>query len=195
VNTAFNWISEFVYFLVRFFPHLVIVEATHGLIKFKRGWKVVYKGPGLRWYWPLVTKIVRWPMVPQPLKLSKQYARTKDKEVVAVEGVVIYEVLDLELLIAKAYEGDEILGDLAMAAVRDMVTKRSLNELDGEHVKDTDHQLSITVRKALKPYGVYVIKARLSKLAPTDVHYLTGLDELTGAEVSLYLSAQGNGNE
>ena len=93
---------------------------------FKRGWKPKTLKPGLHFYWPLVTELETFPVVRQPVKLSRQTLTTKDNITVGVSGVVTYRIRDILAFFTNTYEGDDTIEDIALTSITQVVNRKRL---------------------------------------------------------------------
>ena len=78
MESALGWLQSIFDTILKLFPRLLIVGATHGGVKFVRGSKVVELKPGLHLYWPIVTEIETYCVVRQVIDLPTYTLTTKD---------------------------------------------------------------------------------------------------------------------
>lgn len=167
---ALAWIGQIAEWLGRLIPRLVIIRTTHSAIKFVRGWKVAVCGPGLHVYWPMVTDYVEYPIARQAEELRGQTIVSTDDRTLLVAGLVIYEMEDLEKLIAHTFAPQQTVRDVTLTAIHDVCCRLSWDELKSEQRKGTlDTKLKNEAQKALGQYGVRVTKMMLTDLAPCKV--------------------------
>ena len=121
VGGALTWLSEIIQWLGEFIPRWIIIRTTHGGVKFVRGKRVVVLYPGIRWYWPIVTELITYPTARQTTPLRAQTLTTIDGKVVAVGGMIVYEIEDIEKLLAHSYDADQTIEDLALTAISAVV--------------------------------------------------------------------------
>jgi regulator of protease activity HflC (stomatin/prohibitin superfamily) len=180
VDSALAWIGQLAEWIGRFFPRFVILTTVEGGVKFVHGSRVVALGPGLHCYWPLVTVLETFPTARQTDNLPTQTLTTKDDKVVAVGGMVIYEVNDVEKLLAYTHDGIKTIQDCTLTTIHDVCCNMTWDELKAERRRGTlNTKLKNASQKELSPYGVRVIKCMLTDLAPTRVYKIlqsTGSD-------------------
>lgn len=170
MDGALAWIGQIAEWIGRLIPRLVIIRTTHSAIKFVRGWKVVKIGPGLHFYWPMITDLVTYPTVRQAEELRGQTIVTTDDKTLLVAGLSIHEVEDLEKLIAHTYDPQQTIKDITLTAVHDVCCRLSWEEIKAEQRRGTlDTKLKNEAQKALGSYGVRVTKLMLTDLAPCRV--------------------------
>lgn len=116
-DRAFAWV-----------PRLTIVRLTHCGVKFRRGKEAIRCRPGLHWHWPLVTDLVIAPAARQTLDLGLQSLLLADNQPLTVSGVLVYEIQDPVLALARNWDTDDTAGDLARAAIVDVLSGRTLEE-------------------------------------------------------------------
>ena len=92
MDGALGWISAVAEWFGQFVPRWVVVPTTHGAVKFVRGSRVVLLGPGLHFYWPLVTIFVLHPVAEQTTDLAAQTITTGDGRPALVRAVIAYEI-------------------------------------------------------------------------------------------------------
>jgi regulator of protease activity HflC (stomatin/prohibitin superfamily) len=167
---AFAWIGQIVEWFGQFFPRWILVRTTHGAVKFVRGWKTSPLGPGLHFYWPATTEILVYPTARQAVDLRTQTVMTTDGKVFVVGGLIVYEVVDIVAALAKTYDTDATIKDVAMSAFHDALVKLSWVDIrTAQEFGTLNLRIRKRVRKELKPYGVKVIKVTITDLAPTRV--------------------------
>lgn len=165
---ALGWISAIAEWVGQFIPRWVVVPATHGAVKFVRGSQVVNLGPGVHFYWPLVTVFVLHPVAEQTTDLPAQTITTGDGRSALVRGMVAYEVDDLEALIARNFDPDDSIRDIAGGVIHDVCAQYATWGEFYDAARDR-RKLSRTLlaetAAALKPYGVKVLRVSLLDLA------------------------------
>lgn len=171
LDSALGWIGEVARFVGSLFPRLLIVQSSHRAVKYVLGRTPVVLKPGPHVYWPLVTPVETCAVVRQVLNMPTQLLETEDCVPVAVGGVVEYEVADPLAFLAETENGYEAISAVATAAIRRAVTCRNYEDLNGS---DLDRSLCRMVSRDLRPYGVRVLRARLSDLAKVRPVHLTG---------------------
>jgi regulator of protease activity HflC (stomatin/prohibitin superfamily) len=161
-----DWLTDLVRWVAQIVPRIVIVRTTHSGVKFVRGRWPKAMAPGLHLAWPITTSWTVYPIARQSVNLNTQTLITKDNVTIAVGAIVVYEVSDILELIAHAYDPDDTISDISLAAVKSYVVAATLNDL--RHAR-MDRMLTKRIQKALAPWGVKVIRAQLSDLAPCRV--------------------------
>ena len=170
IEQAFGWVGDLVRWVAQFVPRWVILDTTEGAVKFVRGSNPVALGPGIHWYWPMMTTFQSYPTARQADNLRAQTIVTEDDKVIAVGGMLVYEVADIEKLLAHTHNASTTVTDIALTAVHDVCCQLSWDALKTEQRKGTlDTKLKNTAQKALVEYGVKVIKLMLTDLAPCRV--------------------------
>lgn len=168
--TGFEWISDAVGWVGQFIPRWRIVETTRGAVKFVRGSKVVVLGPGWHVYWPVMTLFEDYPTARQGVALRAQTLVTTDDKVIAVGGLIVYEIRDLEAIVAHTFDPDETIRDITLSAIHDVCCRKTWDELKaGQRSGRLDVELRQEAAKGLGSYGVKVLKVTLTDLAPCRV--------------------------
>jgi regulator of protease activity HflC (stomatin/prohibitin superfamily) len=156
----------------RLVPRIIIVRATHGGVKWKRGHKVVAMNPGLHVYWPLLTDIEIIVTARQTLALPIQVLTTKDQKKVVVGTVVVYKIKDVIHAIGRMnWDVDTTINDITQAAVTSVIAKHSFQEII-DMIGDDKSESTLTdaVRKELRPFGVSVRRCKLVDFADCRVY-------------------------
>lgn len=172
LDQALGWLGDIIRTLLDFVPHRSIVKTTHGAVKFVGGAKAVPLGPGVHWYWPFWTEFWEYPTCRQTLELPPLTLVTADEagRTVTARGLVVYEVSNIEALVAQTYHPDAAVRDMAMSAVHDVLSRKTWAEIR-EGLKDgtLDRELRREAADELKKFGVRVTKTTLTTLAPCKV--------------------------
>lgn len=163
---ALDWIGQIADWIGRFIPRWEIVETTHGAVKFVKGARVVALGPGVHWFWPITTEFVSYPVARQAVNLRSQTLCSTDNKSIVVGGMVAYEITDIEAIVARTYEPDDTIREIALSAIHDVCCQKSWSELQAaERSGALNRELRREVAKELDQFGVKVLKARLTDLA------------------------------
>jgi regulator of protease activity HflC (stomatin/prohibitin superfamily) len=170
MGEAFAWVGAVVEWLGAFIPRWFIVKVTHRAVKFVRGSRVVVCKPGIHWVWPVTTLYTIYPVVRQSINLKSQTISTMDNKSVLVSGLVVFEIDDIEAILTRTWEPDQTIADVALAAVKDVCTQFSWDELRvGDANGSLDRELRREMKKVLDTYGAKVLKVTLTDLAPVRV--------------------------
>jgi regulator of protease activity HflC (stomatin/prohibitin superfamily) len=170
VDAALGWVGQIVDWLAQFIPRRVIIEATHGGVKFVGGDEVIELGPGVHWYWPFWTTLHQHPMVRQTVDLRSQVLITTDSKTIVVGGLVTYDVRDIKTLMVTVWNTDQTIRDVALTALHDRLARMSWIDIRREQSLGVLNKLlREAVRKELEKYGVRVLKVALTDLAPARV--------------------------
>lgn len=167
---ALAWISEIVNWIGQFVPRWIILDTTKAGVKFVRGSKVVPLGPGWHLYWPLTTIIHTYPTARQATDLRGQVFVTSDDKAIIVGGLIVYEIKDVEAILARTFDPDDTIKDISLSAIHDVCCQKTWAELrEGQRSGSLDRELRREAKKELDRYGVLVLKMTLTDLAPCRV--------------------------
>lgn len=181
MDGALGWISAIAEWFGQFIPRWIIVPTTHGAVKFVYGDRVVTLRAGWHLYWPLTTQMTVYPVARQANDLRAQTIVTKDNKTAVVAGLIVYEVPDIELLVAQTFDPDDTIRDVALSAIHDVCIQYSWDDLHAAAQSGAlDRDLLKEARRNLERYGVKVLKMALTDLAPCRVFRLVQ----TGAHAS-----------
>ena len=167
MEAAFAWIGQLANWLAAWIPHLRICRATHGGVKFVGGKHVRVIKPGLFVYWPCVTEIEMIPVVRQSLNLPPQRLVTKDGIVIYINLTVIYTIEDVKKALVDSYNHDDSAEDVALEATTKVVIRKTFAELREGLLGNIRDEITRAARTALRPFGLYVEKCRVSDFAQT----------------------------
>jgi regulator of protease activity HflC (stomatin/prohibitin superfamily) len=170
MDAALGWIGQIVSWIGQFIPRWLIVRTTHGAVKWVAGKRVVPLGPGLHFWWPVVTEVMLYPVARQSTNLRGQALVTKDDKTILVSGLVVYEVRDIEKLIAQTFDPDDTIEEISLSVINNVLCRKTWRQLRDDHESGKlDKELLHRARLALAPYGVHVLKTTLTDLAPCRV--------------------------
>lgn len=171
---VFDILGRFAEVLVKLVPHLLLIRATCGGVKWVNGKKVVGLGPGLHWYWPITTDVDVIVTARQTLNLPTQVLTTKDRKSVVVGGLVVYRIMDVVRAIGERnFDVDDTVRDVCMAALMEVVSDLDFDDLL-TNPKDVSVNLKQSARKALRKFGVSVVHAFLTDLSQCKTYRLIG---------------------
>lgn len=173
MESALAWIGHLAEWLGRFFPRLMLLNTTEGAVKFVRGSRPVLLGPGLHFYWPLLTEVKAWVVARQSVNLTTQTVTTKDGKVIAVGGLLIFRIEDAMPLIAHTWNADQTIRDIAAGVVHSVCSQAEWGELQMAKNDGTlNKALKKEMRRQLSRFGVRIIAATLTDFAPCRVYKL-----------------------
>jgi regulator of protease activity HflC (stomatin/prohibitin superfamily) len=173
VDKAFGWIGEIFQSLLRLFPWLIIVPATHGGVAFVRGYKIKEWKPGLHWYWPVVTSYRLMTTVRQTQMVQSKVVMTRDLRTVIVGALVTYVVDDVVTALTKIADLPSDVIERAQSAI---LTQVGENTLEGIQADRTEFNKNLTekIGSVLNGYGVYILQAQLTEFAPCRAFVING---------------------
>ena len=141
-----------------------------GGVFFVGGKKAVALGPGIHWYWPARTNFHTYPIARQTDNLPSQVLVTTDDKTVVIGAMIVYQVEDIEMLLAHTYSAEKTIQDIGLSAIRRVCCRMSWADLKAEDQKGTlDTKLKNAAASGLEDYGVLVLKTMLTDLAPARV--------------------------
>jgi regulator of protease activity HflC (stomatin/prohibitin superfamily) len=182
MDSALGWIGQIASWFGQFFPQWQIVQTTQGGVKMRAFrvrdlfmgrpavMTVVALAPGLHTFWPFATALMIYPTARQATDLRPQVFVTKDDKTVMVGGLIVYEIEDIEAILARTYDPDDTIKDIALTAVHDVCSALDWDELKvRQRDGSLDRDLRREAKKELGRYGVTVVKMTLTDLAPCRV--------------------------
>lgn len=170
MNEALAWIGQIAEWVGKFIPRWMVVDSTHGWVKFVRGSEISSGGGNIVWWWPATTNIHTYPIARQTINLKSQIITTLDNKSVAVGGMMVYVVGNVEKLLTQTYAPDSVLADIGLAAIHDVCSGLTWDEIiEAQRDGDLDSLMRKQAAKDLKDYGVRVKRFTLTDLAPARV--------------------------
>jgi len=179
MEAALGWLGQIFEALLCIVPRLIIVRATHEGVKWRMGKDAVRVPKGLCFYWPLVSEVDRIVVARQTINLPTQVLTTKDKKPVVVGAFAVYSIYDVVKAIGeKNWDVDDTVANIALAAVVEVVTSHTLDELlegvsEGRNSK-VNRSLTITCRKQLRQFGVQIQRCGITDFAESKAYRLVG---------------------
>jgi regulator of protease activity HflC (stomatin/prohibitin superfamily) len=112
----------------------------------------------------------------QTVNTRTQALVTKENKQVVAGGVVIYSISDIVQAIGKLnWMPDDTVRDIAQAAIVQVITSMTYDELLACMSEKIEEALTIKCRKLLRQYGVYVHRAALTDFSPCKTLNLLGI--------------------
>ena len=131
MESAFAWLNQLIETFYRFFPHILIVRATHGGVQM--GPRQAHQAahvPDSTGYWPLTTEVEVVVTARQTLAIPDQVMATKDGKKVVVKTLVVYKIRDPVRAIGKLnWDVDTTINDLTQSAVVRVIATHTYDEI------------------------------------------------------------------
>lgn len=184
MEQALAWVGQIAEWIGRFVPRWELLDVTHEAIKIVRGrWRVrgwrlerleqaivVCKPDRVHFWWPVTTVWFEHPVARQTVNLPSQTITLADGRTVAVSGLVVFEVADIQKLLCQTYGPDDAVRDISLTAVHDACCQYDWAGLQAAQRDGTlDRKLKADAKKELDRYGCRVLKMALTDLAPCRV--------------------------
>lgn len=162
-------------------PRRIIIRATHQGVKWRYGKIPIAVGPGIEWYWPLVTEMDLMVVARQTLNLPTQVLMTRDKKQVVVGAFIVYKISDIVQAIGERnWDVESTVADITQAAIVEEIMSRDLDDLlagisEGKN-SELNKALTANCKTELRQFGVHVGRAGLTDFATCRVHKVLGGD-------------------
>lgn len=128
-----------------------------------------YRGtftPGLHWLIPYIDRVARkMPMMEQVLDVPTQEVITKDNAMVAVDGVVFYQVLDAAKAAYEIHNLEYAVAQLAQTNLRTVMGSMDLDQLLSQRDSINSHLLTV-IDEATTPWGLKVTRVEVKDIRP-----------------------------
>ncbi len=165
MERAFGWIGEIFQTLMKLFPWLVIVPATHEGVAFVWGKHVRRWKPGLHWYWPVATQFKMIAVVRQTQLIQSKVIMTSDLKTVIAGALVTYYIDDVVAALAHVADLASDVMERSQGAIYEVIGKHTLEEIQEDRQAFKD-KLTERCSEALNGYGVRIIQVQLTEFAP-----------------------------
>lgn len=174
MDQALAWIGWIAEWIGKFFPRWIILDVTEAGVKYVRGSNVKRLGPGIHFWWPVVTPAPQtYPIKFQADDLRSQTFMTADTDhemTVVVGGMITYEVVDIMKLLPEVFRASQTVKVMALGCIHRVCCRMTWTELREAQRKGTlDTKLRNAAKEALEPFGVRVIDVQLTDLARSRV--------------------------
>ena len=158
----FDWIAIFFGKITAFVPRFTKVSPTDRLVKWSRCREATIHGPGLVWYWPLVTDVeqcdVRW----QSMVTTVQTVTLTDGTTVSARTLTRWKPLDLLAAINSEADYGDTVAETAQAVLVSV-----LSSVDSTLLKQTrvlSVALTLELQGELRDLGIKVQKSTFIEL-------------------------------
>jgi len=167
METPFGWIGAVFDALLSLIPRIIIVRATHGGVRWRKGRIVKPLAPGLHMYWPVMTDYAIIVTARQTYNLPTQILTTSDNRKVVVGLLVVYRIHDVVQAIGKVnWDVDTTIGDITQAAVVGIIASQPFDKLLGTiATNELNNKFTEATRHELKKYGVSISQCKLTDFA------------------------------
>lgn len=189
LGALLGWLGNFVEWLFRWIPIYVIVQVNERGVKYPRGQDAIELDPGIHWYIPNLTEVVKHHVSRCVLYIEPLSLETGDEpsKRVQVGAVLTYHVTDVLTYEVENYDADESMHEVAQGALQDIITNAKWTELQGQTGEGTrlGNKLAGRMGKALEKFGVAVESCR-----PTDMVTLDTTQRVFGVDLNINLSGK-----
>lgn len=170
-----NWLVDLIDRLLAWVPRPTLLDPNEAGLRISHKKRRLLEGGRLYWYVPLLQEIKTFPVVEQTADLPPQTLMTANKKALTVSGILAYEVRDIETLLTKTHDIDDIVLDIGRAAIAEVIMGVTLQHLVDELQDGTlAHALTLKTRARLRRYGIHVLRAALNEACPCSVVRLVG---------------------
>lgn len=165
IGALFGWLGGFVQWLFGWVPIYEIVQVNERGVKYPRGHEACELEPGIHWYVPNLTQIVKHHVNRCVLQIEPLSLESDDGIPVQVGMVLTYRIVDVLTYEVDNFEAEESMAEVAQGELQDIVTSHKWGDLCGPTSEGTrlGGKLARRMGKALEPFGVEVETCR-----PTD---------------------------
>jgi regulator of protease activity HflC (stomatin/prohibitin superfamily) len=104
--------------------------------------------------------------VRQTVDLRAQTLCTTDDKSIVVGGMIVYEIYDIEAIVARTFEPDDTIKDISLSAIHDVCCQKSWDELkEAQRTGALNRELKKEAARELDKFGVKVLKTTLTDMA------------------------------
>lgn len=158
----FDWIPELLNRLTAFIPRFHKIPPTYRMVKWSRCRAGTIHGPGLVWFWPLVTEVeevdVRW----QSTVTHTQSLTLKDGTPVSARFLAVWRVSEPLVAVGENTDYSDRAAEVSQSCVVDVLGV-SQNEMI-QDVSILNMLMTVAVREALGEIGIEVKFCKFTEL-------------------------------
>lgn len=155
-----------------------VIKAYEGAVVLRFGKFHRTIGPGLSFKIPIVEEAISCKTCITTLRLPPQTLTTLDDMPVVVSAIIKYQVRDVKAFLLDIWDAHDVLGDVAMGAIRLAIGAKSYGQL--VHEDAPEQEVLEAVRKEVNKYGF-----RVHKITFTDLGRVKSLRLIQQAAVNL----------
>ncbi len=186
----FSFINDIVQALLKFIPRPVIIRLTHGGVKWRWGRWAKEMKPGWHWVWPLTTDWETIVVARQTHHLPTQSLVTKDGQQVAVGALIVFSVRNVMQAIGERnWDVDMTVNDISMAVIVDEITKWDYEHLRSKIAGEVAQELTQSVRKQLRQFGIYIHRVRLTEIAQVQTFKVLGFEKMGAGREGVHFNS------
>lgn len=172
-----SWLADCLNAMLAWLPRPTLLDPNEEGLRISPGRRRLLKGGRLYWYVPLLQEIKTFPVVEQTADLPPQVVMSSNKKPLVVSGILAYEVRDVETVLTRTHDIDDIVLDVGRTAVAEVVVGQSLQSLlDGLRDGAVTHALTLKARARMRRYGIHVLRASLNEVCPCSVVRVVGAE-------------------
>jgi len=160
-----GWLGDFIEWIISFVPKYVIIRCNEKMIKFPASKNAIEKGPGIYWYWPIVTEVYRIFTARHTLEVEYMTLETLDELPIVIGLVMTVHITNATKYIVENVDAEDGIVEVASGTLRDIVMENDWNSLvhAADDGKRLNQKLTRRLGESLKKFGIKVESAR-----PTD---------------------------
>ena len=181
IGALFGWLGGFIEWVFQWVPVYEIVQVNERGVKYPRGGEAVELEPGIHWYVPNLSEVVKHHVSRCILYVEPLSLETSDEKPIPVQvgAVLTYHIIDVLRYEVENFDADESMAEVAQGELQDIITSHHWDDLKGGTAEGTrlGGKLARRMGKALEPFGVEVESCR-----PTDMIRLARAHRLFGLE-------------
>lgn len=146
----------------KLFPRIRNIKRNERGVKFLPGDRVKMMSPGLTIFWPIITTLETVIVTRQVLDLPIQTLITKDMKSIIISGTIVYTINDVYKYLIDNYDAIDSINEMCRAAIKDVVTSYTLEEIQINQDSTIYDILTNTARDSLSSFGIDVEYAKLT---------------------------------
>lgn len=157
-----GWLGDFIQFIISFCPRITIIRYNEAGVAYPGGKDPFKLEPGIHWYWPWRTKVVRHEVNRFTLPIEPIPLETEDGVKVEIGMVVTYSIKDVLAYEVENFDPDDNIRETAEGELCSIVRAHSWAELsaNSEEGSRLETKLRRRMGKALEKFGVQVESCR-----------------------------------
>lgn len=169
-----SWLSQFTDSITSWCPRFERIPPTFRMVKWSRCQEATLHGPGIVWYWPLVTEKVdvdiRW----KSLMTCVQTVTLADGSTVTARTMTRWRPADVLLVVNSEEDYNDTVAETATSVLVDVLTSCTKDMLSQSNVLNAT--LTLAMQQELGELGIQVQKCKFTELVASRAYRLINGD-------------------
>lgn len=169
-----NWLATFADSATAWCPRFERVPPTYRMVKWSRCQEATLHGPGIVWYWPLVTEKqdvdVRW----KSLVTCVQTVTLADNAAVTARTMTRWRPEDVIKVVSSEEDYEDTVGETATSILVDVLTSCNRDMISQTGALNV--ALTLAMQEEMREIGIQIQKCKFTELVVTPAFRLINGD-------------------